>query len=287
MQVADHITAHERAGRHLVVRGTRTFVRDHGEGEAVVCMHGVPASSYLYRKVVMELARHGLRGIAFDLPGLGLAERPGAFDYTWSGLGRWSAAAIDALDLDRVHLVAHDIGGPVTFEMIDHLPERVASLTILNTITDPGAFTPPWVMRPFFHRGIDRVWLGSMTDWLFVQLMRLQGVADRSAVSAAELAAYRHLLISDDGGRAFLRIMKGFERTPLKSAEYQAAIRSVPKRQVIWGERDPALPFDPHALTARRVADVGQVHQVPGKHFLQEDHASAIVRLVAELIEGN
>ena len=41
-----------------------------------MCLHGVPASCFLYRKVLRELAARGLRGIAFDLPGLGLADRP-------------------------------------------------------------------------------------------------------------------------------------------------------------------------------------------------------------------
>jgi len=66
--------------------------------------------------VLRELAARGLRGIAFDLPGLGLADRPAAFDYTWTGLGRFCAAAVDALGLDRFHLVVHDIGGPAGFE---------------------------------------------------------------------------------------------------------------------------------------------------------------------------
>lgn len=58
------------------------MVIDEGDGPPVVCLHGVPASSFLYRKVVPELAARGLRGLAFDLPGLGLAERPQDFDYS-------------------------------------------------------------------------------------------------------------------------------------------------------------------------------------------------------------
>ena len=49
---------------------------EQGDGEPVVLLHGVPVSSFLYRKVVPELAGRGLRGVAFDFPGLGLAERP-------------------------------------------------------------------------------------------------------------------------------------------------------------------------------------------------------------------
>jgi len=126
------IDAHERSGYRLAVGGVDTFVLDLGDGQPVVCLHGVPASSFLYRKLIVELAARGLRGIAFDLPGLGLAERPTAFDYTWTGLGRYASAAVEALALDQFHLVVHDIGGPVGFELAAADPGRVASLTVLN-----------------------------------------------------------------------------------------------------------------------------------------------------------
>jgi pimeloyl-ACP methyl ester carboxylesterase len=87
------IDAHLRSGYRLAVGGVETFVLDLGHGQPVVCLHGVPVSSFLYRKLIVELAARGLRGIAFDLPGLGLAERPAAFDYTWTGLGRFASAA--------------------------------------------------------------------------------------------------------------------------------------------------------------------------------------------------
>jgi len=69
---------HRAAGRCFEAAGIGSFVREAGPpgGEPVVCLHGVPASSFLYRKVPRELAARGLRGIAFDLPGLGLADRP-------------------------------------------------------------------------------------------------------------------------------------------------------------------------------------------------------------------
>jgi len=71
--------------------GMTGFVREAGDGETVLCMHGVPTSSFLYRKVLDGLAARGLRGVAFDLPGLGLADRPESFDYTWTVLGRYCA----------------------------------------------------------------------------------------------------------------------------------------------------------------------------------------------------
>jgi haloalkane dehalogenase len=79
-------------------------------------VHGLPSSSFLYSKMLPELASRGLRALAFDLSGLGLADRPDDFDFTFAGLGRFAAAAVDALELDRFHLVVHDAGGPVGFE---------------------------------------------------------------------------------------------------------------------------------------------------------------------------
>ncbi|MDQ2873747.1 MAG: hypothetical protein M3Y33_02580 [Actinomycetota bacterium] len=64
-----------------------SFVLDEGTGPAVLCMHDVPASSFLYRKLVTELAGRGMRGFAFDLPGLGLAERAGGLRLHLIALG--------------------------------------------------------------------------------------------------------------------------------------------------------------------------------------------------------
>lgn len=150
------VERHRAAGRFFEVGAVRSFVLDEGRGEPVVCVHGVPASSFLYRKVLAELAGRSLRGIAFDLPGLGLADRPADFDYSWSGLGRFCVDAVDALGLDRFHLVVHDIGGPVGFELAAAMPERVRSLTVLNCMVKVDTFERPWSMEPFARRGSGR-----------------------------------------------------------------------------------------------------------------------------------
>ena len=114
--VAEAIERHRSAGREFEAAGIESFVVEQGEGHPVVLMHGIPVSSFLYRKVVPLLSERGLRGVAFDLPGLGLAAKPPVFDYSWSGLGRWTGEAIDALGIQRCHLVLHDIGGPIALE---------------------------------------------------------------------------------------------------------------------------------------------------------------------------
>lgn len=194
MNATEVIQEHEQAGRHFTAKGIGSFVLDQGTGDAVACMHGVPTSSFLYRKVIKELADRGLRGIAFDLPGLGLADRPSDFEYTWTGLGRFAVAAIDALGLDRFHLMVHDIGGPIGFEVAAAVPDRIASLTVLNSIVEVDRFRRPWVMEPFAHRHIGEVYLRILNKPLFRLLTRWQGIADQTKITNVELDAYLDLL---------------------------------------------------------------------------------------------
>lgn len=285
MTVDEVLAAHRAAGREFSAAGVGSFVLDTGpnDAEPVVCMHGVPASSYLYRKVLPELANRGLRGIAFDLPGLGHADRPEDFDYSWTGLGRWALAALDALSLDRVHLVVHDIGGPVGFEVAAAAPGRVRSLLMLNTTVAVDTFRRPWVMEPFAHRLLGEAWLASARPRVvFRTLMRMIGVGP--GVPSVEIDAYLPLLLGDDGGRAFLRIMRSFERTVEKRRRYEAVVRGQGYPVgLLWGSKDPALPMRTYGVQARIAAGLDDLPSVPGKHFLQEDFPADIAAAVAAM----
>ena len=283
----DALENHRAAGRRFEAAGVRSFVRERGDARAnpVVLVHGVPTSAFLYRKLIGALADEGVRSLAFDFPGLGLAARPDRFDYSWSGLARWFGSALDSLDVQRCHLVVHDIGGPVALEWALANPERVLSVTVLNTILAPGGFRRPWPMRPFAIRGIGPLWLRGTPAAAFAFLFRAQGVARRAAVTRAEIDVHRHLLRREDDGRAFLRIMRGFdlsERRTRALAEGLGADRRFPVR-LVWGERDPALGLDQLAI-AQAVTGIDEPTRLPAKHFLQEDFSPEIARVVADLV---
>lgn len=277
----------ERTARRVDVDGVTTAVWEAGDGPAVVCVHGVPVSAWVYRNMLPELAARGMRGVAFDLPGLGLADR--AFgespaDLSWTGLGRYAAALVDRLGLREFHLVVHDIGGPVGFEVAHALPDRVASITVLNTLIEVASFRKPWVMRPFEVVGLGELWLGAMIDPLFVSLMYLQGISDRAVVPPAEIAAHLRLLRRGDGGRAFLRVMRSFEPTAEKQERYLGVFEHERPVQAIWGARDPALRLDTYGAVARRLVGEDRFFETDGKHFLQETHAPFIAERVAALV---
>ncbi|MDJ0366455.1 alpha/beta fold hydrolase [Hymenobacter sp. H14-R3] len=112
--VAQLLDQHQACGRYFDVDGVRAFALDYGQGEPVLCLHGVPTSACLFRKMLRSLEAQGLRGISVDLPGLGLTGRPADFDYTFRGFARFLHRATEALGLQQgYHLVVHDIGGAI------------------------------------------------------------------------------------------------------------------------------------------------------------------------------
>jgi haloalkane dehalogenase len=229
--------------------------------------------------VIPELASRGFAAMAFDLPGLGLADRPNDFDYTFRGLGRFAADAVDALGLDRFHLVVHDAGGPVGFELAASAPDRLRSLTILNTVV--AMDTVPFPMEIYARFAAGRRWSAVPPTPVFRSLMYAVGINDRTAVPPVEVDAYRELVARVDGGAAYLQIMRNL-RSGARDHRAVVDSRSVPYPvQIIWGANDRILPLRRHGWKALNASGLPAIYTLPGKHFLQEDHAPQLGELIA------
>ena len=286
MTAASLVAEHQAAGRRLAVAELSTFVREAGDGPPVVLLHGASTSSFMYRKVLPLLAERGLRAIAFDLPGQGLADRPDAdaFDYSWSGLGRFAEQALDALGLQDAHLVVHDIGGPVGFELAARRPDRIRSLTMLNTLLAVDRFKVPFVNRPFRVRGLGELYLSTMTRPAFT-LLAYRLLTSRAATTPDEVAAYLALLKRGDGGRGFLHTMRGFELTEAKHLLWRDALRAAPYPiQAVWGTEDPVLAADREGAVIRDELDLVGFRRVAAKHLVADQQPLAVAEEVAQLV---
>jgi haloalkane dehalogenase len=279
-QVAEAIERHRAAGREFEAGGVRSFVREQGEGDPVVLMHGIPVSSFLYRKVLPLLAERGLRGVAFDLPGLGLADKPEGFDYSWSGLGRWTGEAVDGLGIERCHLVLHDIGGPIGLEWALRNRDRIKSLTVLDTLIDVAHFSRVWSMDLAAPPVIGPLWVATIRPPVARWLFYLQGIGDRSATPAHEVDAHIALLHRDRGGRSFRQIVRGFEPTEEKERFYVDGLREAGwPSAILWADSDPALGDDRRRAFEDALGVEAEI--VSAKHFLQEDQAPAVADAIA------
>jgi pimeloyl-ACP methyl ester carboxylesterase len=279
------IKDHESNGRYVTLDGVNTFYLDVGSGPVVFCIHGVPTSSFLYRKVASSLADLGLRTVAIDLPGLGLSDRPENFDYIFSNFGRFCNRFLDRLDIKDVHLVIHDIGAPVGLSMAPQEPGRVRSITVLNAMLDIENFVKPLPMRPFEKPLLGEAELAMLTPATFPLMMKGAGVVDMDCISHDEIAAYIHLLKRVDEGKAFLKIMRSFEQTKAFSQScYNGYINADYDVQLIWGEEDPFLTFEEFGKQFVDARPGVPVTKVKSKHFLQEEQYQIIAEKVSDLI---
>ncbi len=129
-------------GRYLDLRALRLHYLDEGprDGEPVVMVHGNPTWSFFYRDVVRALSSTH-RCIVPDHIGCGLSDKPGddRYDYTLRSRVEDLTALIEkTIDpAKKIHLVVHDWGGMIGFAWAAKHPERLASLTVMNTAAFP------------------------------------------------------------------------------------------------------------------------------------------------------
>jgi pimeloyl-ACP methyl ester carboxylesterase len=100
--------------------------------EAVVFLHGHPGSSRDWIQLLPQVGSF-TRAVAFDLPGLGKAEKPADWDYGIGMYGSAVAAALTTLGIKRAHLVMHDLGGGAGLMWAASHPDAFASAVIMAT----------------------------------------------------------------------------------------------------------------------------------------------------------
>ena len=295
LSVEQVIEEHQSSGRFIEVDGVRTFVLEKepslqeakekgGSPETVFCIHGVPTSSFLYRKVLKALADRGLRAVALDLPGFGLSARPDRFDYSFPNYARFCAKVAEQLGLEHFHLVVHDIGGPVGFGMAAAHQIKIQSITILNTWIEVDQFKKPLPMRPFELPVVGEAQLAAFTHLSWYAAFKSVGVAHSDTIPKEEIYAYVDLLKREDGGKAFLKVMRNFDKSKTYAAQCRQAVQNVPYPvQAIWGMEDPGLRFERNGNEVAEIAQLPpeRLHQLSASHLLQEEQFEAIAEIIA------
>jgi haloalkane dehalogenase len=124
----------------------RVHYLDEGPADAapVLCMHGEPSWSYLYRTMIPLLTAAGHRVIAPDLVGFGRSDKPAErSDYTYARHVQWmSQLLFDHLDLRDITFFGQDWGGLIGLRLVASAPERYARVVISNTGLPTGERKP-------------------------------------------------------------------------------------------------------------------------------------------------
>ena len=207
--------------RYVEINGMRIHYIDEGSGEAVLCLHGEPTWSYLYRKMVPVLsARH--RAVAMDFVGFGRSDKFTRRDeYSFQMHTDTLRGFIDALALDRITAVVQDWGGLIGLRLASEMPQRFQRLVIMNTGLPAGGGQ----LTEGFRRW--RQFVENTPDLPVGQIVRA-GMAHGDRIGPEVIAAYE---------------------APFPDASYKAGA-------VAWPLLVPVHPDDPGVAEMKRAREV-------------------------------
>ncbi|MBW2279209.1 MAG: alpha/beta fold hydrolase [Deltaproteobacteria bacterium] len=270
----------------------RMHYADVGAGDPVLCLHGNPTWSFLYREFLRGLSDRS-RVVAPDLIGFGLSQKlpdPGA--YSIEGHIEDVSTLVEVLDLREVTLVMQDWGGPIGLGVAMRHPDRVRALVVMNTV---GFSRTPNVGLPLALRVLRAPVLGE-------QLVQGLGLFQRAVIPAAiarperrtpeVLRAYREVQGSWDdraGTLAFPRLIPRGPDDPVtrlleRSDAYLRSFRG--PVLIVWGMRDRF--FGPALLAEwrSRFPDAPVLELDRAGHYLQEDAADRIVPRIRAFLDA-
>lgn len=246
------------------------------DGLPVVCIHGWPESSYMWRHLLPALASAGRRALAPDLQGFGDSppDPPGTFERqveAFEGFRR-------AVGLDRFVLAVHDTGGVIGLRWACDHPDAVAGLVITNT-----GFFPDheWmqIAKTMRTPGQGEALVDSVSREGFATLLEeaSDGFDERA------LDEYWKAFTTEAGRRGMLELYRSFDMDELKPYRGKLAALGVPTL-ILWGQRDEYLPVDYASRFASEIPGSKLVMLEDVRHFLFEDEPERCNREVIEFL---
>ena len=127
------------SSNYLHIEGRKIHYLEAGKGEAILLLHGWPTSSYLWRNIIPILAKEN-HVVALDLPGFGKSEKVISDSFSFRYYNRFISGLVENLNLDKVSLCLHDLGGPIGLNWTVNNIDKVKNLILLNTLVYPEFF---------------------------------------------------------------------------------------------------------------------------------------------------
>jgi haloalkane dehalogenase len=274
------------APHHVQLGDLRVHYVDEGprDGAVVLCLHGEPSWSYLYRKMIPPLVGAGLRVVAPDLIGFGRSDKPASRDdYTFQRHVDWMAGFLDAIDLRDVTLFCQDWGGLIGLRLVAEDPGRFARVVASNTFLPTGDRPPPPAFLSWraFSQTVPEFPVGKI----------VAGGCARP-VAPEVIAAYEAPFPDERykaGARQFPALVPASPDDPASAANRAVweRLRAYARPFLtVFGDSDPITRGADRILQSEIPGAAGQPHATiaRGGHFIQEDAGEELAEIVAAFI---
>ncbi|MEO1369122.1 MAG: haloalkane dehalogenase [Acidobacteriota bacterium] len=257
------------------------------DGEVVLCLHGEPSWSFLYRKMLPIFAEAGYRAVAPDLVGFGRSDKPAdRAVYTYRRHLFWLRAFLDGAGLEAPHLVCQDWGGLLGLRLAGEQPDRFATIAAANTFL-PTARTE--ASKAFLDwRRFSQESPNFEIGWLFQR-------ATTTELPDEVVAAYDAPFPDESykaGARQFPVLVPISKDDPEAQANERAwqGLRFWKKPFLTaFSDEDPIMRGGDAVFQKRVPGCEGQPHTTieGGGHFLQEDRGEALAEAVLRFLRAN
>ncbi|WP_020418097.1 alpha/beta fold hydrolase [Amycolatopsis sp. ATCC 39116] len=269
--------------RHRTIHGYRRAYRMAGSGPALLFVHGIGDDSSTWLDVLASLTRD-YTVIAPDLLGHGGSDKPRA-DYSVAAYACGMRDLLATLDIDRVTVIGHSLGGGVAMQFAYQFPERCERLVLVSSggigagvhpllrlAAAPGAdLVLPLLGTPPVREGLRR----------FRSLLRAGGGFGLGADLDYVIGKYVRLAESTSR-QAFLRTLRAvvdWRGQVVNMLDRSYLTEGIPT-MLVWGTRDHVVPSE-HALVAHAAMPGSRLEIFEGAgHF---PHHTAPQRFLAVL----
>jgi pimeloyl-ACP methyl ester carboxylesterase len=271
--------------RTISTQGAKIYVRVGGHGPAVVLLHGYGETGDMWQPLAVKLAKtHTV--IVPDLRGMGLSDHP-AGGYDKKTEGEDVSAVLNALEVGKVDVVAHDIGNMVAYAFAAEEPDRVTRLVLMDA---PIPGVGPWdeilknpLLWHFRFGGPDMERLVKGRERIYLDRFWNEFSADPKHFDEASRCHYARLYALPGAMHSGFEQFHAFDRDAADNKVFLAKGPLPMPVLAIGGEKS----FGPTMATVARAAATNvQGAVVPGSgHWLMEEQPEATVALIADFLK--
>jgi haloalkane dehalogenase len=226
--------------RYIELAESQVHYIDEGSGPVLLFLHSIPTWSFIYRSMIKNL-QDNFRCIALDYPGFGLSKASDGFKHTLKEHSEIVRLFIQALELNGITMMVHDIGGPIGLGVAGKRPELFRALIIADTFG--------WPLKDYNYPKLERMVklmatpFGSLiVDTNLLLHSFLKGIKRRS-FSQEEKAAYQGPLAKLSKRHPMHNLFRSIVRSDSYLAEVKQGLIHLKDHPVllIYGDKDPTF----------------------------------------------